>query len=469
LSLRARLPGGLRVRLLVLVAGLLLVTTTAAGLTARHVLLTRVDDRVRAELDQEVEEFRILAREGSDPQRGGPLSARLRRLLRVALQRNYPTEGESFYTYVDGRRFLTTARPAPDDAVLAALDAVAAHSEASRRGHLRIAGLDLAYVAVPVRRGGQVRGTFLVTEDVGRQRREVTAALRAAAGVTLAVLALSLVVAGLVLGRALRPLRALETAARAISETELTRRIEVSGTDEVARLGRTFNAMLDRLELAFDSQRQLVSDAGHELRTPITIVRGHLELLGADPAEQRETIALVTDELDRMGRLVDDLLTLAKAERPDFLRFNDVDVDVLTDELLDKAQHLGDRRWTLDARGAGRVTVDRQRLTQAVMALADNAVRHTGPDARIALGSALRDERLRLWVRDDGPGVPADQRERIFERFARAGARGPADGSGLGLAIVRAIAVAHGGDVTLSSRPGEGATFTVEVPASPAS
>jgi signal transduction histidine kinase len=453
----------------VLVAALLLVSLGAAAATVRHVLLTRVDDRVRTELDQEVQEFRILAREGSDPQRGGLLSDRLPRLLRVALQRNYPTEGESFFTYLDGRRFLTTARPAPSAAVLVALDRIAATGGNARRGRLRVDGLELAYVTVPVRAAGRVRGVFVVTEDIGRQRKEITSALGAAAGVTLGVLALSLVVAAVVLSRALRPLRALEATARAISETELTRRIEVLGSDEVASLGRTFNAMLDRLEVAFASQRQLVSDAGHELRTPITIVRGHLELLGDDPDERRETVALVTDELDRMGRLVDDLLTLAKAERSDFLRLSDVDADVLTDELLEKARHLGDRAWMLDARATGRITVDRQRLTQATIALADNAVRHTQPGTTIAVGSALRGGRLALWVRDDGPGVPPDQQQRIFARFARGGARGDTDGSGLGLAIVRAIAVAHGGDVTLSSRPGAGATFTIEVPTSPAS
>jgi signal transduction histidine kinase len=448
----------------VLVAALLLVSLGAAAATVRHVLLTRVDDRVRTELDQEVQEFRILAREGSDPQRGGLLSDRLPRLLRVALQRNYPTEGESFFTYLDGRRFLTTARPAPSAAVLAALDRIAATGGNARRGRLRVDGLELAYVTVPVRAAGRVRGVFVVTEDIGRQRKEITSALGAAAGVTLGVLALSLVVAAVVLNRALRPLRALEATARAISETELTRRIEVLGSDEVASLGRTFNAMLDRLEVAFASQRQLVSDAGHELRTPITIVRGHLELLGDDPDERRETVALVTDELDRMGRLVDDLLTLAKAERSDFLRLSDVDADVLTDELLEKARHLGDRAWMLDARATGRITVDRQRLTQATMALADNAVRHTPPGTTIALGSALRDERLALWVRDDGPGVPPGQQQRIFARFARGGARGDTDGSGLGLAIVRAIAVAHGATRTAHPQPGGGLDLTVTFP-----
>ena len=117
-----------------------------------------------------------------------------------------------------------------------------------------------------------------------------------------------------------RPAAALGDTARSISETDLSRRIPVTGNDEIAELARTFNAMLDRLERAFATQRAFVSDASHELRTPITIVRGHLELLGDDPEERRETVALVTDELDRMSRFVDDLLLLARAEREDFLR-----------------------------------------------------------------------------------------------------------------------------------------------------
>jgi two-component system OmpR family sensor kinase len=224
--------------------------------------------------------------------------------------------------------------------------------------------------------------------------------------------------------------------------------------------------MLDRLEVAFASQRAFVSDAGHELRTPITIIRGHLELLGDDPQERRETIELVSDELDRMTRFVEDLLTLAKAERSDFLRLEDVDLDILTEELMAKASALAPRDWQLEGVGAGTLRADRQRLTQALMSLAHNAVQHTAEGTRIGLGSELSDGRARLWVSDDGPGIaPADQ-ERIFDRFARAAAHRP-DGTGLGLAIVRAIAEAHGGRVALRSAPGRGSTFTLDLPTEP--
>ena len=161
----------------------------------------------------------------------------------------------------------------------------------------------------------------------------------------LSVLLIASALAWVVAGRVLAPLRVLSDTARSIGESDLTRRIPTSGTDELAELGRTFNAMLDRLEAAFDSQRAFVSDASHELRTPITIVRGHLELLGDDPEERRETIALVTDELDRMSRFVDDLLLLARAERDDFLRVSEVELGALTDELAEKASALGKRSW----------------------------------------------------------------------------------------------------------------------------
>jgi two-component system, OmpR family, sensor kinase len=285
------------------------------------------------------------------------------------------------------------------------------------------------------------------------------------------VLLLAAVLTWLSAGRVLAPLRRVTETARTISETDLSRRIEVDQNDhdEIAEQARTFNAMLDRLEGAFASQRAFISDAGHELRTPITVIRGNLELLGEDPAERRETIARVTDELDRMSRFVDDLLTLAKAERRDFLQPEELELDVLTDELLVQATALAPRDWQLERVGAGRLLADRHRITQAVMNLADNAVQHTGPGARICLGSELRDGQARLWVRDSGPGVEAEERERIFERFARArGEVRRSDGAGLGLAIVRAIAEAHGGSVELESRAGFGSKFTLVVPALPA-
>jgi signal transduction histidine kinase len=262
----------------------------------------------------------------------------------------------------------------------------------------------------------------------------------------------------------LRPVRDVSRTAQSISEGDLTRRIRVTGHDEIAALATTFNEMLDRLEAAFATQRRFVDDAGHELRTPITVIRGHLELLEDDPEERRKTLDLVMDELDRMQRIVEDLIVLAKAERPDFLNLDTVDLATLTEEVHAKAAAIAARDWRLDGVGRGVVVADRQRLTQAMMQLAQNAAQHTGEGDTISLGSSVRNGEARVWVRDTGPGVPPEQRDRIFRRFARGGGTRPSEGAGIGLAIVKAIAEAHHGRVELDSAPSEGATFAVVIP-----
>jgi signal transduction histidine kinase len=201
------------------------------------------------------------------------------------------------------------------------------------------------------------------------------------------------------------------------------------------------------------------------LRDPLTICSGHLELMPDDPEERKRTVALVIDELERMGRIVDDLQVLADADQPDFLQPETVDLALFTHELSAKAGALAERRWKLDSSASGIIVADRHRLTEAVMNLAHNAVQHTDQDDTVAIGSAETDGELRLWVRDTGVGIQPADRERIFDRFTRGkGAHRRYRGSGLGLAIVKAIAEAHGGRVELTSEPGVGSTFTMIIP-----
>jgi two-component system, OmpR family, sensor kinase len=219
--------------------------------------------------------------------------------------------------------------------------------------------------------------------------------------------------------------------------------------------------------LAADRYREVLADAGHELRTPLTIMRGHLELLdGTNRDETAETRTLLLGELDRMARLVDDLVTVTTADRPGFLRLSLVEVGALVDEVAVKAQTLGNRDWRVDDRQRGYVVADPHRLTQALLQLLHNAVQHTGESDAVAIGSRVDRAagEVRLSVRDTGPGVRPRDAQRIFRRFERGAAPSPVRGSGLGLAIVRAIAQAHGGSVTLQSTPGAGATFTVVLP-----
>lgn len=455
---------GARTRILAAFVVLLAFSTVISTVALRQLLLARVNERVDASLLQEVQEFEILASRGRDPQTAEPFGTDIEAIFDTFLSRNVPHTGEAVLTFVGNelyRRPVGTAIP-PDARreVLALAD-----TERPQRGTIEVDSGDLRYAAVPVFAGSERLGAFAITAEIERERQEVVDSVQVAAGVSVGVLAIASLLAWVIAGRVLAPLRDLRDTAQGITDTDLTQRIEVRGRDEVAELGRTFNDMLDRLEGAFASQRALVSDAGHELRTPITIIRGHLELLGDDPQERADTVELVTDELDRMSRFVDDLLTLAKAERGDFLRPGPLDLDELTEELLTKAKGLARRKWRLEGNAAGRITADRQRVTQAMMNLAHNAVQHTGEGEGIALGSSLRDGEARLWVRDSGPGVPVDQQARIFERFARAG-QGVrrSEGAGLGLAIVQAIAEAHGGRVELDSREGAGAMFTLVLP-----
>jgi signal transduction histidine kinase len=243
--------------------------------------------------------------------------------------------------------------------------------------------------------------------------------------------------------------------------------------DEVTALADSFNRMLDRLAEAFSSQRAFVADASHELRTPLTVIRGQLEVLAAqqDPSEEdvRRVERLVQAEIARLSRMVDDLLLLTQADRVDFLRPERIDIHQFVDELWDGLSLTAERRFELADVPEGTLEGDPDRLAQAVRNLARNAIEHTdGPDGLVRLEvDTAAPNRLRFTVIDDGPGIPAAERDRIFERFHRVDhARSRNDGgAGLGLAIVRAIAEAHGGRVTAVDPPGgRGATVELVVP-----
>ena len=459
------LLGSARVRILASYLVLLLFSTVVGGIALRSVLLARAGERVDDALVQETEEFRTLADMGRNPRTGKPFGDDVQAIFNLFLSRNVPAQGEAFFTFVGGRAHRETYAPDVDAPSVAQISAAAADGSGS--GEFEADGRRIRYLSVPVRVDGTPGGAFVVTSDLSSEIDQVNSDLRVAAGIALGVFLIASLLAWVVAGRVLAPLRVLRDTARSISESDLTRRIPVEGDDELADLARTFNEMLDRLEAAFASQKEFISDAGHELRTPITIVRGHLELLEEDPAEREETIELVTDELDRMGRLVNDLQLLAKAQRPDFLQPEPIEADEFTRELFAKASALAGRDWRLGEVASGRIVADRQRLTQAVMNLSQNAVNHTSERDAVELGSAIENGHMSLWVRDTGDGVSDADRERIFERFARGSDASRADGSGLGLAITQAIAEGHSGRVELDSRPGAGARFTIVIPTRP--
>ena len=455
---RRPLLGDVRTRVLVSFLILLVVSTAASLLVLREVLMARIGDEVQERLTEQVDELRELTELGADPATGQPLRGSLERTFTAFLNSERPVEDGSLTTFIDGRMVAEV----PEGFLAEVFDSLATVAEPAS-GELEAAQGDVRYVAVPVS-GRDESGVLVSGKLLNDEQDRVESAVRIAAGVSIVITLLASLFIWLAAGRAVQPLRALAHTTRTITESDLSERVRVRGESEIADLGRTFNGMLDRLQTAFSSQKEFLADVGHELRTPITVIRGHLETMGDDPQERREARAVINDELERMSRLVDDLLLLARSDRPDFLRVEPLDLDVLTQELFAKARTLGVRRWLIDEADVGLVHADPHRLTSAVMNLAQNAVRHTRGDEAIALGSSLDNGTVRVWVRDEGRGIdPADQ-ERIFERFAAIGQPVPGHGAGLGLAIVKAIAEAHGGHVELESAPGAGATFTIVIP-----
>ena len=324
---------------------------------------------------------------------------------------------------------------------------------------------NVLYKVVALKINEQHYGSFVVAHLTAGERAEALTGVYIFAQVAFGVVISSFFVAWLGTRQLFAPVRSLATAARSIGEANLSQRLEVHGKGELADLASTFNSMMNRLENAFESQRNFVNDASHELRTPITIIQGHLELMGDDPAEQEETLELVMDELDRMARFVNDLILLAKSERPDFLQLETIDVESFTNETYQKAVALAPRNWQLQMQNKGKMVGDRQRLAGALINLINNAVQHTKENDTIEIGVAIEQGKVSFWVRDTGEGITKKDQARIFERFARAAnSYRRSEGAGLGLSITKAIIEAHGGHVELTSQVEQGATFTLVMP-----
>ncbi|MFF3616866.1 ATP-binding protein [Streptomyces sp. NPDC002580] len=272
--------------------------------------------------------------------------------------------------------------------------------------------------------------------------------------------------------RRMIPLEAMVETSSAIAEGDLTRRVPSSHhpTQEVEQLRLALNSMLHQVESAYRTRersasqlRRFVGDASHELRTPLAAIRGYLQLYDkgmlTDPAERERAWDRMNAETDRMGRLVDELLTLARLDQRPELRFRNVDLSRLVrDAAADlRAQQPG-RPVVVDADGTLLVRADESGLRQVLGNLVGNVRTHTPDDVPVRLALERADGAVRLCVADKGPGLPEEDAARIFDRFFRTGGGA---GSGLGMAIVQGVVRAHGGTVAVRTAPGEGLAVTV--------
>lgn len=483
---------GLRWRLAGWVALVILVCTGVAFVAVYRGTGTQVRRQIDSEIGGDASEFAAAlgqARPHTGAQalqaagryvRGQPFSASSTLLFAIVpgagvasnrpelLEAGPPDDGESAAEQAQenalARRLLTSGQ---GYATLALTDV----------GNLRVLKRSVVLSALPA-------GARRVTIGVGEPLAPVQGAQRgvARAFVLAGILALAgALLAAYVIGTRLsRPLRRMASVAARVDGGDLHPRIGELGAhgDEVRVLADAFNHMLDRLTAAFAGQRAFVADASHELRTPLTVIRGQLELLSAqeEPSVQevRRVERLVQGEIARMTRLVDDLLLLAafasspEGEQGQFLRIEPIDLQTFVTELWDGATLLADRRFELRAIPAGRLLADGDRLAQALRNLLANAIAHTVPgDGLVRLHvQAVGSGRLRFSVEDDGPGIPPQERERVFDRFHRTDeARDRAcGGTGLGLAIVDAIAQAHGGSVRACAAATGGALIELELP-----
>jgi signal transduction histidine kinase len=406
---------------------------------------------------------------------GGSAPESVEGLLRTAVGQRVPGVNESILGFIDGKPALVPAVSLPfrmdKDHAFVKRIVKEANKTNVVMGTAKTTLGTIRYIIVPVSVAGDPQqGLFVAGVNLDAILGSIATSFQTFALVGAAALLVICLAAWMVAGNLLRPLRHLREAAQKHSATDLTQRIAVHGNDDISDLTVTINSMFDRLQGSFEAQRQLIDDVGHELKTPITIVRGHLELLDAtDPHDVDATRALALDELDRMSELVSEVSLLADARRPDFVTRQPIDIEVLTESVLAKATGLASERpWSADVRAAGVVELDPRRVTQAWLQLADNAVKYSHPGGAIELGCEFLDGRnrreLKLWVRDDGPGIDPSAQRQIFDRFTRLPSARTATGRGLGLAIVAAIAEAHDGHVDVTSSPSSGSTFDIRLP-----
>jgi heavy metal sensor kinase len=274
--------------------------------------------------------------------------------------------------------------------------------------------------------------------------------------------------------RGMAPLDAMAAQARRITGSNLDARLQIGdASEELTALAESFNELLGRLDQSFENMRRFVADASHELRTPVAVIRGEADVALANErsaAEYKESLAIILDESQRLSRLVDDLLNLARADagrvklQAQQFYWND-----LLAECCRSVQSLaGARRIDLECRCAADAPFfgDEELLRRMTLNLLDNAIRYTPPGGKVLAELEAREEGVRIRISDTGIGIGPEAAEHVFERFFRADkARSRGNGGfGLGLAIVKWIAESHRGAVELASRPGAGSTFTVTLP-----
>jgi two-component system, OmpR family, sensor kinase len=336
------------------------------------------------------------------------------------------------------------------------------HSLTASLTDVKAGTTSLRAMVVPLSVGGKPAGTLVVADSIADAKRGLSALLFGIGWATALGVVLATLLGFFAIRRILQPLKRVSKSAEDIEATgDLSRRVGVTGPpDEVGRLAESFDAMLTKLEGSFRSQQRFLSEASHELRTPITVARGRLELLDAP---EREDVHAIVDELDRMAGMVDHLLLLARLDEGLDLAIEPVEVELVMREALLRGMADEPREATVEADPDLFVLADHERLLQVLTNLVRNAVQHAGDEARIELTARANGREAVITVHDTGRGIAPEDLPHLFERFYRAASarRQNPTGAGLGLAIVSSLVENMGGRISVISPPDQGTTFTV--------
>ena len=435
------------------------------------ILLTAISSLVLSEQAREVDghltrealELKLLAETAIDPNTGLEITDP-RTLLELYISRTIPDPNETMFVLVDG---VVVSRTTDAPAIrldrdvdflneVEGLDSATFGDWPTTSGNAR-------YLVVPVN-SSQTQGALVAVIFSDLESAPIRELLVRFTIISIASLVGMAAIGFLVAGRIFKPIRDLTTFVQEIKEEKLQGRIPTEGTNnEVDQLAVEFNRMLDRLELAFNSQKEFVDVAGHELRTPLTIIRGHLDLMRQNPSESETSLAIVDDELKRMSRLVTDLQTLTNSSNPDFIKLDTVNLHDFAEDLRAKVRTMSERSILVKATGL-EAQFDSQRMSQAILQLVENALKYTQASDEIQISIEAQKDSLDFIVDDGGPGIDEQLAQTILDPFVRGKQTQNIAGSGIGLSVVRAIAKGHEGEVSVSTSPLGGARFIIRIP-----
>jgi heavy metal sensor kinase len=473
--MRRWVPRGIRLRLVLAISAVSVATVAASFFALHETTAANLRSRIDRELTEQYAEFQQhVLRTGrvTDPATLRTASGRF-----VAGQRYHP----------EARIYLISPQGLPPVTNQARIvdEELAENRSGDESGEADAGGIvstgdglttistdetgKLRVLTQPVVVDGKRIGTFRVADPLTSVDQALESLRNRFIAVGLGALILSVAIAIWLANLISRPLRRMAAVASAVDSGDLAHRIDYSGNDEVGVLAEAFNHMLDRLEEGFRLQRDFVSDASHELRSPLTVLRGRIEQLVDHTGDRESTEAEAGElmkEVRRMERLTDDMLTLAKAERGGLVQLRQVPIDDFVEDLRRDLPLLGPRHYRVESEVHGDLEADPDRLAQVLRNLVTNAVRHTAADGHIDVSIGSENGSAVFAVSDDGTGIEPDQLGRIFDRFHRTdeGRSRAEGGSGLGLAIARAIVEAHGGTIAASSTFGQGATIRFRIP-----